>query len=137
MSEEHVVPTEASPMEDFFIADQQEEGIKVPLYKPDGSLSDHHFIIHGHFSKAFQRAKRDIFANAAKDFKKLKGEEREQALELRRLRLVASLVKSWSFPQECTEENKVAFFRKAPQIAEMVDQTAGEESLFTKASSNS
>lgn len=125
-------------MEEFFIRDAQNEGIEVPLYRPDGTKSDHSLVLYGHFSDKFQRVRREIFATAQADFKALKDdpEKRDEALEERRLRLTAALIKSWSFPQPCSERQKVKFLRQAPQIAEMIDRVAGEQELFTRGSSN-
>lgn len=128
----------ATPVDDFYIVDQQNEGVIVPLYRPDGSETEHSLTIIGHFSKAFSRAKRDVFATAQSDFRKIQNDPkaRDAALEDRRLRLTAALVKDWTFPMPCDEENKVDFLRKAPQIAELIDQVAGDQVLFTKASLN-
>ena len=126
-------------MEQFFILDQQNEGIKVPLYRPDGALSGHSFTIYGHFSDIFQRTRRDILGSASADFKRIGKDDakREEALEERRLRLVAALIKDWSFDLPCIEVHKVRFLKHAPQIADMIDRVAGEQELFTKASLSS
>lgn len=125
-------------MEEFFIRDAQNEGINVPLMKPDGTPSTHSLVLYGHFSDVFQKARREILAAAPAQFKKLKGqqEKRDELLEENRLLLTAALVKGWSFSKPCSTRQKVEFLRNAPQIADMIDRVAGDQSLFTKESSN-
>ncbi len=122
-------------MTDFFTLDGQNEGIEVPLTKPSGEASEHKLNVIGHFSDAYQRARRE-FMRSASEVAKLKGdEERFLAIKERQLKLTASLITSWTFPMECTMANKIEFLRKAPLIGFVVDQVAGEQALFLKSSS--
>lgn len=117
-------------MEAFFTREKANAGIQVPLHLPTGERSEHWVEIYGVDSDAFRTAdamsRREgvriaqIEDHAARDL---------ATAELTR-RLRASLVKSWSFPQECTPENVVAFLKEAPQIGEAIDRVSSNRTLF-------
>lgn len=123
-------------MEEFFIADAQEEGVEVPLFRPDGTKSDHTITIYGHFSKTYQRVRGTVLREAS-GLKDLSGDERADAVALNQRKLTAALVKDWSFDIPLDEDSKMTFLEKAPQIALMIDRVAGDQSLFMKGSSRS
>lgn len=123
---------------EFFTLDKANAGIRVPLYTPDGRPTDHWMQIRGvdsdEFRKADAKAKRDAVKLAAITDDR----EREDALHDLTTRLTASLVIAWSFEQECTMENVTAFFKRAPQICNAIDITAGDRAYFFRiGSSNS
>lgn len=127
-------------MEEFFTRDRANEGVKVPLHRPDGSKSDHWLLVRGVDSDEFRRAEREckkrfgvveIEAKAIEDtekrvaFKDQKQEEQEN-------QLLSSLIADWSFDKPCTSENVAEFFLQAPQIADAVNKFAGHRALFFK-----
>lgn len=127
-----------SSQSQFFTRDKANEGVRVPLFTPDGKPTDQWLQIRGvdsdEFRSADTQAKRDAVKLAAiKDQK-----ERDDAVYDLTTRLTATLVIAWSFDQECTLENVTAFFKQAPQICNAVDITAGDRGyFFRKESSNS
>ena len=124
--------------EEFFILDQQNEGIEIPLFRPDGSKSKHWLRIRGVFSDEFQKARRQLLSvSQAEMAKDMNDETREKFLLEKRLELTAVLIMAWSFDMDCTPENKVEFLRKAPQILQMVDKVSSDQALFTRGSSRS
>lgn len=140
--EDQTPPEAAAPLEDdmdqFFIRDAQNEGIKVPLVRPDGTESDHWLTVYGNFSDTFQRVRREVMASAVAEAKRSSNtDEREAANESRRLRLLACLIKDWSFDKPCSEREKVRFLQQAPQIGEAIDRISSDHALFTKESSAS
>ena len=125
-------------MEAFYTRERANEGIEIPLYLPDGTKTEHWLRIRGvdsdHFRLAEAESKRDAMRVASIE----DPVERAKAIQDAKLNLIAALVISWSFEEECTPENIKEFFRQAPQIADAVDQVASKRALFfAKRSSNS
>lgn len=125
-------------MEAFYTRERANEGIKIPLYLPDGTKTEHWLRIRGidsdHFRLAEAESKRDAMRVAMIEDPL----ERAKAIADAKLSLIAELVISWSFEKECTHENVKEFFRQAPQIADAVDQVASKRALFfAKRSSSS
>lgn len=120
----------AGGMELFHTRQFANEGIELPLYTPDGKRSEHWMRIRGVDSDEFRLAeaesKRDVMRIAQIE----NARDRTAEVELSKLTLIAALVISWSFPQECTRENVVAFLKEAPQIADAIDTAASKRSLF-------
>jgi len=122
-------------MESFFTRERANEGVTLPLSRPDGTATKHFIKIRGIDSDAFHQAeanqRRRIYeATAEQDKDKL-----AQILSDIRTETQASLVISWSFDAPCTIENVKKLFREAPQIAEEVDRLASRRALFFKTGS--
>ena len=125
-------------MDAFFTREKANAGIEVPLYTAAGTKSEHSIQIRGVDSDLFRQAE----AESKRDAMRIAGiesqEERSKAIIEAKLKLLAALVISWTFEQECTQANVIEFFRNAPQIADAVDQVASKRSLFfAQESSNS
>jgi hypothetical protein len=117
-------------MKEFHTRENSNNGIKVPLFLPDGKATKHHLMIRGIDSDAFRRAETQAKRKAStlgmiEDINKRAEEIREIEIEC-----IASLILSWTFEEECTEANVVNFLREAPQIADLVNQLATKRSLF-------
>lgn len=125
-------------MEAFFTREKANEGVEVPLYLPSGEKSNHWIRIRGVDSDHFRLAEADSRRQAMNIATIDDTLERAKAIADAKLALIAELVISWSFEQECTLENVKDFFRQAPQIADAVDQVASKRALFFgRGSSNS
>lgn len=138
MSENNNAAGAATPaMNAFFTRGVANEGVQLPLYLPTGEKSEHWVRVLGVDSDAFRAAeaesKRDAFRIAGIESR----EERALEIAKSKRRLIASLVTSWSFPQECTVENVEAFFMEAPQIMDAIDLAASKRALFFVGRSNS
>lgn len=124
-------------MDAFFTRGKANEGLQLPLYLPSGEKSEHWVRILGVDSDVFRtadaNARREAFAIAALEDKAAQAE----AIADSKRKLLAVLVVAWSFPQECTTENVMAFFKEAPQIMDAIDTTAGRRALFFGARSSS
>lgn len=127
-------------MEEFFTQDAANEGTKIHLYRPDGTKTDHFLVIHSvdsdayHLANAQERratARVELEAQAIED-KAAREEFIFAEYRKAEIRVLASLVKSWSFDEEPTMANKVNFLTKAPQIAEQVNRLSGQRRLFIK-----
>lgn len=117
-------------MQEFFTRELANEGVKLPLFHPDGSPSEHWITVRGidsdHFRKKEAESKRDAINLAlVTDL-----DERAKAVRLAQHKCIASLVAGWSFEKEATETNVVSFFEEAPQIADMVNRYASHRASF-------
>ena len=128
----------AFSMSDFNITDKSEEGVKINLFLPDGTETGHYLTIRGADSPSFKRAHARVQRENLKILKLQKGDKEidpgviAQKQARIHTRMVAALVIGWSFDQEATQENVIAFLETAPQIQEQVDQAAGERTNFFK-----
>lgn len=117
-------------MKEFFTRAKSNEGVKLPLFHPDGTASEHWLIVRGVDSDAFRiaesRAKRKAIELAQIE------DEQERADKVRETEIgcIAALVAGWSFEQELTTDNICEFLREAPQIADMVNRFAARRSEF-------
>lgn len=127
----------AAGMDAFFTRSKANDGLKLPLYLPNGEKSEHWVRILGVDSDRFREAeaesRRDAFRIAQID----DPADRARAIADSKRSLVATLVAEWSFPQPCTQENVEAFFREAPQIMDAIDMAASKRALFFVAGSSS
>lgn len=124
-------PPAVLTMEAFFTRERANEGIEFPLDLPDGTPTAHRIRIRGVDSDAFKAAK----AESARRLAELLTSKEKATLdnvdhEAERLRLLASLVVSWTFPQPITLEGVCELFRQAPQIADQIDKISGRRALF-------
>lgn len=123
-------PAPTGGMEQFFTRDRANEGIELPLYIPGGGDSGHRIRIRGVDSDEFRSAKteeeRAAFHAAVKERKPWGDDEIENSA----LRLLSSLVISWTLPEVCTRENVIRFLRNAPQIRDKVDEISSQRARF-------
>lgn len=117
-------------MEEFFTRQQANDGIELPLSRPDGTPTDHRIRIRSVDSDAFRAAeaesgRRLLEISLEKDKAKANSEFLEEKLKLR-----AALVVSWTFDKPCTPESVREFLREAPQIADQIDRIANQRSRF-------
>jgi len=123
-------------MDAFFTRQRANEGIKLPLALPDGTDTEHYICIRGVDSDAFKSAesnqKRLMLQLLSSSDKVLDTGEIEAATREGQLSILAALVISWSFDQECSLDNVKQFLREAPQIAQQIDKIASRRKLFFK-----
>lgn len=125
-------------MQEFFTRQTANEGVQLPLYRPDGTLSEHWLQVRGvdsdHFRRAEAKAKRK-----AVELAQIEDEQkRAEAVRETELECIAALVAGWSFEQEASPINVVNFLREAPQIADMVNRFAARRAeFFSKKSASS
>lgn len=117
-------------MEEFFTRQQANDGIEIPLSRPDGTPTDHRIRVRSADSDAFRAAeaessRRLLEISLEKDKAKANSEFLEEKLKMR-----AALVVSWTFDKPCTPESVREFLREAPQIADQIDRIANQRSRF-------
>lgn len=113
-------------MEQFFIQDEANGGVKFPLSLSDGTETDRFLMIRSQWSDAFQKAlqeaHREDFEAAAK------GEDIDPTE--RHVRLCAALVAGWNLDEEFTEENVKLLLRKNAKLRKGIDQRASNDARF-------
>lgn len=121
-------------MDAFFTRQKANEGIKVSLYLPSGQKTDQWIEIYGVDSDVFRsaevEAKREAMRVAMTTEEGDKERVGKEKVEEIKVRLIAVLVKAWSFPQPCTVENVIAFLKEAPHISDTIDQLSSKRALF-------
>lgn len=125
-------------MQEFFTREKANEGIQVPLWRPDGTKSEHWIRIRGIDSDIFREADAMARREAVGIASVEDPAERSRQIAALKRRLSVSLVVDWSFPEECTKEAVEKFFIEAPQIMDAIDTASGKRALFfASESSNS
>jgi hypothetical protein len=126
-------------MDEFFTRDKANEGVTLPLFRPDdGTKTEHWLKILGVDSDAYFKAEtamRRAMPGVEAEAKSLNGAEEqltfiaEKQKEWQR-KVLAAVIVDWSFEKECNEANKIEFLAKAPQIAKAVDTFISDRRLF-------
>ncbi len=103
---------------------------KMPLFTPQGEITDHYLEIIGRDSDEFQRASSKYqqtlaIIEAIKDPK-----ERGEAARRAFASLRAALVVGWSLDAELTPEAAAELCFEAPSLAREIDQFAGNIANF-------
>lgn len=118
-------------MEKFFTRDVANEGIEIPLYLPGTDTKSGEWIrIRGVDSDEFRLADLQAKRNLRKFSESGVLSDSVHQDEMRRL--IASLVISWSFEQECNPKAVEEFLKNAPQIQDAINQLASKRALFFK-----
>lgn len=142
-----------SSMEQFKTRERASEGKRLPLKTPDGKPTEHWLQVRHVWCDAFQEAsevsRRELNTwiatevaalNLADDADLPKPLREQMARESRKARLkaLATLVADWSFEEEATPENVLAFLMEAPQIVSAIDAFAvNAEDFFGNGSPSS
>lgn len=128
-------PTPTGGMDQFFTRDAANQGIELPLFYPGGGESGHWIRIRGVDSDEFRATEaaeeRGLLSATVTE----KRARTDAELEASTIRLLASLVISWSFPEACTRENVIRFLTNAPQIRDQINKIAAQRSRFLAAPS--
>lgn len=127
----------AAGMNEFFTRERANEGIQVPLWRPDGTKSEHWVRIIGIDSDAFRQADAEARRDAIRIAQIESPSERSMEIARSKRRLIAHLVVAWSFDKECNLEAVEEFFAQAPQIMDAIDIAASKRTLFFAARSSS
>lgn len=118
----------------FNVVAMSNDGVKLPLRLPDGTVTEEFLVVRGADSKTFRNQQ----ARANREKVKLAKKQNLDPAQVARQnadidrRLVASLVVDWSFDEECNEVNVAKFLADAPQIQGQIDLFAGDRANFFK-----
>ena len=119
----------------FYTREPANAGVRVPLFRPDGTPTEHWLQVRGIDSDAFhaaQAASRQRLMAASANPERISKLDPDEE----RVILVAALIAAWSFEEPCTPDNVAAFLRNAPQITTEVDRIASNRRSFFVSSSN-
>lgn len=125
-------------MKEFFTRQKANEGVKLPLFLPDGSESEHWLMVRGVDSDAFRMAESKSKRKAIELVQIEDPQERAVQVRETELECIAALIAGWSFEEKLTKDNILNFLREAPQIADAVNRFAVRRAdFFTKKSTSS
>ena len=120
-------------MKEFYTRQVANEGVKLPLYLPDGKASEHWITVRGIDSDHFRTAESVAKRKAVEIAQLQTDQERAEAVREAELLCISALVAGWSFEEPCDEDNVVNLLREAPQIADMINRfSARRAEFFTK-----
>lgn len=114
-------------MKEFYTRESHNKGSKLELYLPNGNKSEHYLSVVGAQSDAFRKSKAQVLRDAAESINI--GEFNQDESQAK---MLASAIESWSFKEECTDENKINFLINAPYIMEALDRFIIDSDNFTK-----
>lgn len=124
-------------IKNYFTRQAHNEGVRLYIAAPDGSETQDWVEIRGIESDIFRETRNqseaELYAslNGITDTKE-RIAKIESVREDARLRLLVSLVKAWSFDEECNEENIIALLKEAPFIADFIDKKSASVKDFIK-----
>lgn len=124
-------------IKNYFTRQAHNEGVRLYIAAPDGSETQDWVEIRGIESDIFRetraQSEAELYAslNGITDTKE-RIAKIESVREDARLRLLVSLVKAWSFDEECNEENIIALLKEAPFIADFIDKKSASVKDFVK-----
>jgi len=119
-------------LELFHTRARANEGVRLPLYAPDGSPTEHWLQVRHVWSDAFQEANDVAVAEVSEAVLAAQGDLAKIAAAKReaQIKLWTALVAAWSFDEPCTPENVAAWLREAPQIGKVLDKFAADSKRF-------
>lgn len=125
-------------LESFFTQSKAEEGVKLPLVRPDGSETEHWLHVRGTDSDVFRMAERAAQRKGRElGMSTTDSTTLDEGFYKIETEVIASLVKDWSFDKPCTPANVIELFTNAPQIRDMVNRLGAKRALFFSNGSNS
>lgn len=107
------------------------EGVKVYLYDPYGSKTEHWLRILGEDSDVYRRGQSELYRQAVKTAQNNEEDVNAQ-FEAKSIEVLASCIVDWSFPEEATMQEKIAFLSDAPRVRDTIEQTIRNTGLFFK-----
>lgn len=114
-----------SAFDQFKTRDTVNEGVKLPLTRPDGTETEHWVKVRNYRCDAYREALAALQTRIAE-----KGRPDAAQTRKDRLTLQASLVADWSFDEDCSPKNVKAFLDDAQLVAEAIDAIAVDDARF-------
>lgn len=124
-------------MSEFYTREAGNQGVKLPLTLPSGEKTDQFLVVRSIDSDAFREASADAKREVIRAAQVDDLQERRKMARESTLNMQVSLVKDWSFDEECTPENVRSFLIGAPHIADALDQMCSQRELFFEKKSDS
>ena len=101
----------------FNSREKSEEGLKVFLPLPDGTITEEFVVISGRDSRAYRKAQ----SNYRNQMVVAKVDEKDFDEYAEGLKLTASAIKAWSLEEILTPEAAFAFLDNAPYLVDLID----------------
>lgn len=111
---------------DFHSKSKHEEGTKVLLKKPDGTLTEEFVVLLGRDSEAFRRAQAKYRDNSVQ----AQADDKTFDSYVEGVKLTASAIKSWSLEDDCNEKNATELLLNAPYILDQLDAALYDSKRF-------
>ncbi len=117
---------------DFYTRKTANEGKKMFLMEPDGSISAEHFLLVRSVDSDNYREAKDrgfrLVLDAAQN-----GEDRDAVIKKNTMDMYVSLIAGWSFDTPCTPEAIAEFLTESPNNTLRLDKFASDrKTFFTK-----
>lgn len=115
------------------VRDFQDSTYVLKLVYPGIGDTGETLTIRSQYSKEFREAK----ARATRQISTLTISRKGKDLDEDELKLIedtqfAALIADWSFEEECTVENIIEFLDANPQVYDLINTTAAQDTLFLK-----
>lgn len=110
----------------FNSREKHEEGIKVFLPLPNGTITEEFVVLMGRDSRLFRKAQADYRNRMAM----AKVDEKDFDEYAEGLKLTASAIKSWSLEEALTSESAYAFLDNAPYLLDLLDSKLYSDKSF-------
>ena len=121
-------------IEDYYLdADKRKNGVKLPLFNPDGGVSDDYIMVRWAWSDEV-RAVMDKLKLAVMDKFASDGAHNADAAVLD---AIVAQVAGWSFKKKATKAAIRAFLKQRPDIAERIDVLSSNTKAFFTVSGKS
>lgn len=119
-----------SSMDKYKVRAQAQTPRKVYLRDPSTGKETEDFLevlssLSDEFLEARDEAMQEAGQIATKDVA-----ERKKLVKDIQLRMRASIVSGWSFPEPCTKENVVEFLRESPTVQQLITAAADNHAAF-------
>lgn len=105
---------------------KHEEGIKVLLPLPDGTITEEFVVLMGRDSRVFRKAQADYRNRMVL----AKVDEMEFDEYAEGLKLTAFAIKSWSLEEALTQESAYALLDNAPYLLDLLDSKLYSDKSF-------
>ena len=122
-------------------AGKLEKGVKMPLFTPDGGISDDYIMVRWEWEDAprvvLDEARRQLAKALIQITPDMSPAKKKAAIEKNKVATDAlvldsrcSQVISWSFSEKCTKTNVRKFLNQRPDIADRIGDTGANTKLF-------
>ena len=115
---------------DFFTLEVANTGRRVMIPGRDGRLTAEWLHVHHTDSDSFRQKRAAVFTAAAMIDPATPDSERKKLRDAAMMDLLASSVSGWSLDDEFSRENVMALLTNAPYLADWLDRTTSDASVF-------
>lgn len=117
-------------MKQFYTKEAHSTPQKLPLYLPNGEASEDYLMLLGAESSEFRKAKAQGMRKAMLEAKD--GELTQDNQDSLRVDMLISVIDSWSFDEECNDDNKRELLINAPYLCDSIDSFCANSDNFVK-----